>query len=40
MDKVVKLKGNTIERLEKFRTHIRQTWDEIINKILDGVTIK
>jgi hypothetical protein len=34
MDKVIKLKEETINKIEKFRTNIRETWDDLINKIL------
>jgi len=35
MVKVIRLKDNTIVRLEKKRKYRRETWDDIINKILD-----
>jgi len=35
MAKVIKLHDKTIKRIEKFRIHLRETWDDIINKILD-----
>jgi hypothetical protein len=34
MDKVVKLKEKTIVEIERFRTHPRETWDDIINIII------
>jgi len=34
MDKVVKLKEKTIVEIERFRTHPRETWDDIINLII------
>ncbi len=35
MSKVIKLQDKTIEKLEKFRTHKRETWDDLVNKILE-----
>ena len=34
MDKVVKLKEKTIVEIERFRIHPRETWDDIINLII------
>lgn len=34
MDKVIKLHENTISKINKFRTHKRETWDDILNTIL------
>lgn len=35
MDKVIKLKEKTIVEIERFRTHPRETWDDIVNKIIE-----
>lgn len=35
MDKVIKLKAATILKLESFRVHPRETWDDIINKVIE-----
>lgn len=35
MDKTIKLKDDTIKRLEKFREHKRETWDDLIKKLLN-----
>jgi hypothetical protein len=40
MDKVIKLKEKTIIEIEKFRTHPRETWDDIINLIIKKSRIK
>ncbi len=34
MSRVIKLRDDTIKELEKYREHFRETWDDLINKIL------
>jgi len=35
MSKVIKLNDDTIKKLEKYRDHFRETWDDLIKKILN-----
>ena len=35
MSKVVKLQDDTIKKLEKMREHKRETWDDIIKRLLE-----
>ena len=35
MPKVIKLQDKTIEELEKFREHPRETWDDIVKKVIE-----
>jgi len=35
MSKVIKLDDETINKLERFRTHIRQTWDDLVRVALN-----
>ena len=37
MSKVIKLKDDTIKELEKYREHFRETWDDLIKKILKRI---
>jgi len=35
MPKVIKLQDKTIKELEKFREHPRETWDDIVSKVIE-----
>jgi len=37
MSKVIKLNDDTIKKIEKHREHFRETWDDLIKKILDKI---
>ena len=34
MPKVIKLQDRTIEELENYREHPRETWDDIVSKLI------
>ncbi len=40
MSKVIKLKDKTIREIEKYREHKRETWDDIVLRILQNVKKK
>lgn len=35
MGLIIKIKDDTKEELEKLRTHPRETWDDLIKKVLE-----
>jgi len=35
MARIIRLHDNTLERLEKERVYPRETWDDIVNKVLE-----
>ena len=36
-DKTIKIRSETVERIESYREHKRETRDDLINKILEQV---
>ena len=36
-DKTIKIRIETVEKLENHREHKRETWDDLINKLLELV---
>jgi len=35
MSKIIKLNDDTIKKVEEYREHFRETWDDLIKKILE-----
>ena len=38
MSKIIRLQDDTIKKLEKLREHKRETWDDIIKRLLEKKT--
>lgn len=35
MSRVIKLQDNTIKDLDKYREHKRETWDDLVKRLLE-----
>ncbi len=40
MSRVIKLQDKTIKEIEKHRKHPRETWDDIVNRLIEKCKLK